>query len=68
VLAFELATGGKVGVNNESTIKVTGVRSIKDLSGRPEITFGQALEHIHFKCRPPLEISTDGGGAMSIKG
>jgi hypothetical protein len=66
VLAFEFATGGRVGVSTEATIKVVNERTIVDVRGPINLT----KANLWTKCaklKEPLEIQTN-GGIMGDKG
>lgn len=69
VMAIDLSLGGRIGVNANSDITITGPRgaigpdSVQVDSG----SVWAKLEQFG-KLKTPLEVSPDGGGTMSIKG
>ncbi len=74
VAALEFLIGGKVGVNEDSAIRVDTERSVSeaepsfmDILGRYAITGPHRLFIKSVKLKEPLEIQTN-GGVMGIKG
>ena len=62
VLEFSLAIGGRVGVNTNAKIEVTGPRTVKDVSGNITVSIPSILNKLNCaKFREPIEIQENGG-------